>query len=42
MQDTMPENWLLFVAEHTAAGGERQPIATSLIAISTQPDSLQP
>lgn len=34
MQDTMPENWLLFVAEH-AANGERQPIATSLIAVST-------
>ena len=34
MQDTMPENWLLFVAEYTAADGERQPIATSLIALS--------
>ena len=34
MQDTMPENWLLFVAEHTATGGERQAIATSLIALS--------
>jgi predicted N-acyltransferase len=33
MQDTMPENWLLFVAEHNA-NGERRPIATSLIAIS--------
>jgi predicted N-acyltransferase len=29
MQDTMPENWLLFVAER-----EGRPIATSLIAIS--------
>lgn len=38
MQDTMPENWLLFVAERTAAGGERQPIATSLIAIGAQSD----
>ncbi len=38
MQDTMPENWLLFVAEHTASDGERQPIATSLIAVSAQPD----
>ena len=34
MHVTMPENWLLFVAEHTAADGERQPIATSLIALS--------
>ena len=34
MQETMPENWLLFIAEHTAANGEKQPIATSLIAIS--------
>ncbi len=33
MQDTMPENWLLFVAEHSA-GGVTQPIATSLITIS--------
>lgn len=39
MRDTMPENWLLFVAEHNA-DGLRRPIATSLIAISqsaTQP-----
>lgn len=34
MQDTMPENWLLFVAEH-GADGQRRPIATSLIAISS-------
>ncbi len=34
MQDTMPENWLLFVAEHDA-DGQRRPIATSLIAISS-------
>jgi predicted N-acyltransferase len=32
MQSTMPENWLLFVAEH---GGT--PIATSLIAVSASP-----
>lgn len=38
MQDTMPENWLLFVAEHTAADGERQPIATSLIAVGARSD----
>ena len=36
MQDTMPENWLLFVAEHTAADGERQSIAISLIAVNAQ------
>jgi len=34
MQDTMPENWLLFVAEH-GPDGQRRPIATSLIAVST-------
>ena len=34
MQTTMPENWLLFVAEH-----EGEPIATSLIAISSRADS---
>ena len=34
MQETMPENWLLFIAEHTAANGEKQAVATSLIAIS--------
>ena len=33
MQDTMSENWLLFVAEHSA-DSVTQPIATSLIAIS--------
>ncbi len=31
MQDTMPENWLLFVAEH-GEGDSKQKIATSLIA----------
>jgi predicted N-acyltransferase len=36
MQDTMPENWLLFVAEGTI-GGKRQPIAASLIAVSAAP-----
>jgi predicted N-acyltransferase len=35
MQRTMPDNWLMFVAEHTAADGSKQAIATSLIAIST-------
>lgn len=34
MQKTMAENWLLFVAEHTAVDGSKQAIATSLIAIS--------
>ena len=33
MQDTMPENWLMFVAEH-GEGEEKQQIATSLIAIN--------
>ena len=33
MQDTMPENWLMFVAEHEG-GGKKQKIATSLIAVS--------
>jgi predicted N-acyltransferase len=33
MQDTMPENWLLFVAEH-GDGEEKQKIATSMIAVS--------
>ena len=31
MQDTMPENWLLFIAEH-GEGENKQKIATSLIA----------
>ena len=35
MQDTMPENWLLFVAEHNGAGAP-QPIATSLVAVSAR------
>ena len=34
MQLTMPENWLLFVGEHTGENGEKQSIATSLIAVS--------
>jgi hypothetical protein len=33
MAETMPENWLLFVAEHSG-----NPIATSLIAVSAYPD----
>jgi predicted N-acyltransferase len=36
MQDTMPENWLLFVAEH-GEGDEKQKIATSLIAVNVSP-----
>ena len=35
MQDTMPENWLLFVAEYSG-GGAPQPIATSLIAVGAR------
>lgn len=34
MADTMPEAWLLFVAERNG-----KPMATSLIALSTQPDT---
>jgi hypothetical protein len=36
MQQTMPENWLLFVAEYSPDGGSlpKQPVATSLIAVS--------
>ncbi len=37
MQDTMPENWLLFIAEHTSADGAIQAIAASLIALSAVP-----
>lgn len=37
MQDTMPENWLLFIAEHMADGGKPRPIAASLIAVSASP-----
>ena len=37
MQDTMPENWLLFVAEHNG-DGQRRPIATSLVAVSARPE----
>ena len=36
MQDTMPENWLLFVAEH-GEGQSKQKIATSLIAVNVAP-----
>jgi predicted N-acyltransferase len=36
MQDTMPENWLLFVAEH-GEGEKKQRIATSLIAVKVAP-----
>lgn len=36
MQDSMPENWLLFIAEGDV-GGKRQPIAASLIAVSAAP-----
>lgn len=38
MQDTMPENWLLFIAEGDI-GGKRQPIAASLIAVSAAPSA---
>jgi uncharacterized protein len=34
MQTDMPENWLMFVAEHDE-GEKRQQVATSLIAVST-------
>ena len=34
MQGTMPENWLMFIAEH-GAGDKKQKIATSLIAVSS-------
>ena len=33
MQDTMPENWLMFIAQH-GEGEEKQDIAMSLIAVS--------
>ena len=36
MQRDMPENWLLFVGEHVEKDGSRQPIATSLIAVSAR------
>ncbi|MBC7445209.1 MAG: N-acetyltransferase [Polaromonas sp.] len=35
MERTMPENWLLFVAEHSG-----QPVASSLIAVSARPDCI--
>ncbi len=37
MQSTMPENWLLFVAEYNG-GTEPQPIAISLIALGARTD----
>jgi uncharacterized protein len=46
MQDTMPENWLLFVAEHMADGSKPRPIAASLVAVSafspSSPDGAAP
>jgi len=39
MQDTMPENWLLFVAEQAADSGKPRSIAASLIAVSAPPSS---
>ena len=37
MQDTMPENWLLFIAEH-GEGEKKQKVATSLIAVCARID----
>ena len=37
MQDTMPENWLMFIAEH-GQGESKQMIATSLIAVCARID----
>ncbi len=37
MQDTMPENWLMFIAEH-GEGDKKQKIATSLIAACARID----
>jgi predicted N-acyltransferase len=36
MQSDMPENWLMFIAEH-GEGEKKQKVATSLIAVSTAP-----
>ena len=36
MQDTMPENWLMFIAEHGETE-KKQKIATSLIAVNAAP-----
>ena len=36
MQNTMPENWLMFIAEH-GEGKNKQKIATSLIAVNVAP-----
>ena len=38
MAETMPENWLMFTAEH-GENDTRRPIATSLIAVSARPVS---
>ena len=40
MQDTMPENWLMFIAEKST-GVRQVPIAASLIALSSAPDRSQ-
>jgi len=40
MQDTMPENWLLFVAEYLDADGQKQAVATSLIAVTPAPPAI--
>ena len=37
MAETMPENWLMFTAEHDT-NGKCQPVATSLIAVNARPD----
>ena len=34
MQDTMPENWLLFVAEYLDGDGQKHAVAASLIAVT--------
>ncbi len=36
MQQSMPENWLLFVGEHVGTDGIQTKIATSLIAVSAR------
>ena len=40
MQHAMPENWLMFIAEH-GTGSARQKVATSLIAVSPRIDCLR-
>jgi predicted N-acyltransferase len=37
MQDDMPENWLMFVAEHTGPDEKSRPVACSLVALSAPP-----